>query len=70
MFARKSKNPFKGKENLDMISWKSPEFLRQFTTRFATIKPRKFTGLPVKHQKKVRQAIIRARELWLMPYKK
>jgi|GEM_PF-1722056 len=63
-------NHFKNKENLDLISWKCPEFLRQYTTRFATIKPRKFTGLSVSHQKKMRQAIIRCRELGLLPYKK
>jgi ribosomal protein S18 len=63
MFKRKAKNPFKDKTNLDLINWKSVEFLRTYTTRFGTIKPRRFTGLSVSHQKKVRQAIIRAREL-------
>jgi len=70
MFVRKAKNPFKNKENLDLINWKSVDLLRTYTTRFANIKPRKFTGLSVSHQKKVRQAIIRARELGLLPYKK
>ncbi len=70
MFSRKNKNPFKNKENLDLINWKSVEFLRKFTTRFGNIKPRKFTGLSVTQQKKVRQAIIRTRELGLLPYTK
>ena len=29
---------------------------------------RKFTKLSVKYQKRVRKAIINARELWLIPY--
>jgi len=70
MFNRKAKSPFKDKTNLDLINWKSVDFLRAYTTRFGNIKPRRFTGLSVSHQKKVRQAIIRARELWVLPYKK
>jgi len=37
-------------------------------TRFARIKPRKFSGNSVQQQKKVRQAIIAAREVGLLPY--
>ena len=51
-----------------MIHWKSPAFLRRFTTRFGSIKPRKYTKNGVKHQKMIRQSIIRARELGLLPY--
>jgi len=70
MLRKSNKDPFTTPEMLEMISWKSPLFLRQFTTRFGNIKPRKYSGLSVSHQKKVRQAIIRARELGLMHYTK
>ncbi len=56
------------KENDYLLNWKSVLLLRYFVNRFGNIKSRKFTKLPVKHQKKVRKAIINARELWLIPY--
>ena len=52
----------------DNINWKSTSFLRNYMTRFGEIKPRAFMGNRVKHQKKVRVAIIRARELGVLPY--
>lgn len=42
--------------------------LKKYTTRFGNIKPRKYTGTSVKHQKAVRQSIIRSRELGLTHY--
>jgi small subunit ribosomal protein S18 len=62
------KSFFTSPERLSMISWKSIALLRTFMIRFGSIKPRKYTGTTVKQQKLVRQAIIRARELWLLPY--
>lgn len=56
------------KEMLEHINWKSTNFLKHYTTRFGNIKPRAFMGNRVKHQKKVRIAIIRARELGVLPY--
>ena len=56
------------KDNEYLINWKSVLLLRHFMTRFGTIKKRKFTKLPVKYQKRVRKAIINARELGLLPY--
>jgi len=50
------------------INRKSANFLRHYMTRFGEIKPRAFMGNRVKHQKKVRVAIIRARELGVLPY--
>ncbi len=50
------------------INWKSINFLKHYMTRFGNIKPRAFMGNRVKHQKKVRVAIIRARELGVLPY--
>lgn len=62
------KHIFKKPGTTDLVHWKSISFLRYYTTRFGAIKPRKYTGISVKQQKMVRQAIMRARELGLMPY--
>ena len=56
------------KQNEYLINWKSYLLLRYFVNRFGNIKKRKFTKLPVKYQKKVRKAIINAREFGLIPY--
>ena len=61
---------FANKDNVSLINWKSLSVLKFYTTRFGNIKPRKYTGNSVKHQKMVRTAIIRARELGLLPYTK
>jgi len=63
MFTKAKKNFFSYGDNADLINWKSIALLRRYTTRFGNIKPRKYTGLAVKHQKAVRQSIIRAREI-------
>jgi ribosomal protein S18 len=57
-------------ENEKYINWKSPVFLNEYISRFADIKARKYTKNSVKIQKKLRKAIIRARELGLLPYVK
>ena len=50
------------KENEYLITWKAYALLKHFVNRFGNIKKRKFTKLSVKYQKKVRKAIINARE--------
>lgn len=65
-----TKSFFKNTDNVELINWKSVSVLKYYTTRFGNIKPRKYTGNSVKHQKMVRNAIIRARELGLLPYTK
>ncbi len=62
------KSFFEEPNNEQLISWKSLSLLKRYTTRFGEIKPRKYTWNAVKHQKQVRKAIIRARELWLLSY--
>lgn len=52
------------------ISWKSLPMLQKYVTRFGNVKPRKYTNNPVNTQKKVRTAILRARELGLIDYTK
>jgi ribosomal protein S18 len=56
------------RENEYLINWKAYVLLKHFVNRFGNIKKRKFTKLPVKYQKKVRKAIINAREFGLIPY--
>ena len=58
-----NKHFFDDPENVKLITWKSLPLLRFYTTRFGGIKPRKYTGVSVKHQKALRRAVIRAREL-------
>lgn len=55
-------------EVYELLSWKAIPLLKQYTTRFDTIKPRKFTTHSVRKQKELRKAIIRAREIGLLPY--
>ena len=54
--------------HLDEISWKATKLLKFYITRFGDMKPRKFMSNSVSQQKKVRQAILRARELWVLAY--
>lgn len=61
---------FNDEDTTENINWKAVNFLRNYMTRFGDIKPRAFMGNRVKHQKKVRKAIIRARELGVLPYTK
>lgn len=67
MFASK-KHFLTSDERMELVSWKSVALLKTYTTRFAALKPRKFTGNSVRQQKLVRQAVLRARELGLVPY--
>ncbi len=59
---------FSDLRNEYLINWKSIVLLKRYMTRFGDIKKRKYTGVPVRIQKKIRKSIIRARELWLLPY--
>ncbi|MBS8121793.1 30S ribosomal protein S18 [Candidatus Vampirococcus lugosii] len=63
-----SKKSYFDKNNEYLINWKSVILLKKYMTRFGDIKPRRFTGNSVSQQKKVRKAIIRARELGIIEY--
>lgn len=52
------------------LSWKATKLLTFYITRFGEIKPRRYMGNTVRQQKKIRQAIIRARELGVIAYTK
>lgn len=59
---------FSKPENEKYVTWKALPMLKKYMTRFGNIKPRRYTANPVSIQKKVRQSIIRAREMWLVEY--
>ena len=65
---KKVKDPFNDPVKRWLISWKSLALLKRYTNRFWNIKPRKYTWLSVSHQKMMRNAILKARELWLLVY--
>ncbi len=56
------------KHGIKYIDYKDPDFLLRFVNEQGKILPRRLTGTSTKYQKKVAQAIKRARHLALMPY--
>ncbi len=56
------------KTGIKYIDYKDPDFLMKFVNDQGKILPRRLTGTSNKYQKKVAQAIKRARHLALMPY--
>ena len=57
------------KLGIKYIDYKDPDYLLRFVNEQGKILPRRITGTSVKYQKKVGQAIKRARHLALLPYK-
>ncbi|MGC8981484.1 MAG: 30S ribosomal protein S18 [Minisyncoccia bacterium] len=55
-------------QNAKEIDYKDIDVLKRFLTAGMKIKPRKKTGVCSKHQRKLAQAIKRAREMALLPY--
>ena len=58
------------KNNIDEIDYKDIELLRRFISPYERILPRKKRGVCAKHQRKLAQAIKRARFMALLPYVK
>jgi ribosomal protein S18 len=56
------------RSGIKYIDYKDPEFLKKFLNEQGKILPRRITGTSNKYQKKVSQAIKRARHIALMPY--
>ncbi|MDH5599524.1 MAG: 30S ribosomal protein S18 [Cyclobacteriaceae bacterium] len=56
------------KSGIKYIDYKNPEFLLKFINEQGKILPRRLTGTSIKFQKKVSQAVKRARHLALLPY--
>jgi len=56
------------KNGIKYIDYKDPEFLLKFINEQGKIYPRRLTGNSLKFQRKISQAIKRARHLSLLPY--
>jgi small subunit ribosomal protein S18 len=56
------------KAGIKYIDYKDPNFLLKFVNEQGKILPRRVTGTSLKFQRKVSQAVKRARHLSLMPY--
>lgn len=56
------------KSGIRYIDYKDSNFLLKFVNEQGKILPRRITGTSLKYQRKVSQAIKRARHLALMPY--
>ena len=56
------------KNGIKYIDYKDPNFLKKFVNEQGKLLPRRLTGTSLKYQRKVGQAIKRARHLSLMPY--
>ena len=56
------------KSGIKYIDYKDPEFLKKFLNEQGKILPRRITGTSLKYQRRVAQAVKRARQLSLLPY--
>lgn len=56
------------KSGIKYIDYKDPDFLLKFVNEQGKVLPRRLTGTSLKYQRKVAQAVKRARHLALMPY--
>ena len=56
------------KTGIKYIDYKDPEFLKRFLNEQGKILPRRITGTSLKFQRRVAQAVTRARHLALLPY--
>lgn len=52
----------------DYVDWKDVEFLRRFTPERGKIMPRRISNISAKDQRRVSQAIKRARSMALIPF--
>lgn len=56
------------KNGIKYVDYKDPNFLLKFVNEQGRVLPRRLTGTSLKFQRKVSQAIAKARHLALMPY--
>ena len=56
------------KAGIKYVDYKDAEFLKRFLNEQGKILPRRLTGTSLKFQRKVAQAVKRARHLALLPY--
>ena len=56
------------KNGIKYVDYKDPNFLMKFVNDQGRLLPRRITGTSLKFQRKVAQAVAKARHLALMPY--
>ncbi len=56
------------KSGIKYIDYKDPQFLLKFINEQGKLLPRRLTGTSLKYQRKVAQAVKRARHIAIMPY--
>ena len=56
------------KLGIKYIDYKDPDFLMKFLNEQGKLLPRRITGTSLKYQRKVSQAVKRARHIALLPY--
>jgi small subunit ribosomal protein S18 len=56
------------KNGIKYIDYKDPNYLKQFLNEQGKLLPRRITGTSLKFQRKVSQAVKRARHIGLLPY--
>ena len=56
------------RSGIKYIDYKDPDFLMKFVNEQGKLLPRRLTGTSAKYQKKVSQAVKRARHLAILPY--
>ena len=56
------------KNKIKYIDYKDPEFLKKFLNEQGKILPRRITGTSLKFQRRIAQAVKRARHLALLPF--
>ena len=67
-FFRRRKVDYFSVNRIDHIDYKDVNTLKQFVGDRGKINPRRHTGLSAKHQRELRRAIKRARNLALLPF--
>ncbi|MFU8806769.1 MAG: 30S ribosomal protein S18 [Bradymonadaceae bacterium] len=50
------------------LDYKNPELLKLFVTTTGKILPRRITGVNARNQRRLRRAVLRARQIALLPY--
>ena len=66
---KQKKCPFKASKWED-IDYKQVDVLKCFTTEYGKILPRRITGVSAKFHRKLEKAIMRARQVALLPFVK
>lgn len=56
------------RSGIKYIDYKDPNFLLKFVNEQGKLLPRRLTGTSLKYQRKVSQAVKRARHIAIMPY--